>query len=146
MLKFVLFYYIFIYSGRHGEAVGEEQGGHLHVRSEHHCRGAQVHPESNTGTMYTTTYTINTNTCTVHMADHAGDQRSVVNSGTKLCSPPVKLTQFWHTKVVLAPVLFCKNQKKKIIIMKPNSNLNHFQQLLLLTIPPPLDQYILLWY
>ena len=52
-------------SGRHGEAVGEEQGGHLHVRSEHHCRGAQVHPESNTGTMYTTTYTINTNTCTV---------------------------------------------------------------------------------
>ena len=42
MLKFVLFYYIFIYSGRHGEAVGEEQGGHLHVRTEHHCRGAQV--------------------------------------------------------------------------------------------------------
>ena len=29
--------------------------------------------------------------------------------------------------------------------MKPNSNLNYFQQLLFDPIPPPLDQYDLFW-
>ena len=29
--------------------------------------------------------------------------------------------------------------------MKPNSNLLHFQQLMLYTNPPPLDQYNLFW-
>ena len=35
--------------------------------------------------------------------------------------------------------------EKKIISIKQNSNLNHFQQLLFLTFSPPLDQYNLFW-
>ena len=50
------------------------------------------------------------------MADHAGGRRSAR-----------------RTKV------------SKFISMNPNSNLNHFQQLLFHTIPPPLDQYDLYW-
>ena len=29
-------------AGRHREAAGEQRGGHLHVRAEHHSPGSQV--------------------------------------------------------------------------------------------------------
>ena len=79
------------------------------------------------------------------MADHGG-RRSVVNPGTKLWRPPVEVTQFWPRGAVLAPVfVFVKPNNNKLICMKLNSNLNHFQQLLFQTIPPPLDQFNLFW-
>ena len=34
----------------------------------------------------------------VHMADHAGGRRSVVNPGTKLWRPPVEVTQYWRPR------------------------------------------------
>ena len=68
-------------------------------------------------------------------------RRSVVNLGTKLWCPPVEVTQFWSPRNGFsARCRFCKTNKKKIS-MTPNSNLNHFQQLLFYTIPTPLDQY-----
>ena len=77
-----------------------------------------------------------------HMADHAGGRRSVGNPGTKLWRTPVEVTQYWRPKCSLsARYRFLKPNKNKFISMKPNNNLNHFQQLLFHTIPPPLDQY-----
>ena len=76
----------------------------------------------------------------VHMTDNAGPRRYECNPGTKLWRLPVEVTQFWR------PFSFLLNKNKnKFISMKPNSNLNHFQQLLFHTFPPPLDQYNLFW-
>ena len=41
--------------------------------------------------------------------------------------------------------IFVIPNKNKFISMKPDSNLNHFQQPLFHTIPPPLDHYNLFW-
>ena len=83
------------------------------------------------------------------MANHAGGRRSVVNPGTKFGRPPFEVTQFLRPRsagAFLAPVFVCvKPDKNKFISMKPNSNLNHFHQLLIHTIPNPLDQYNLFW-
>ena len=78
------------------------------------------------------------------MADHAGCRCSVVNPDTKLWLPPVEVTQFWRPRSGFAPVSVFE-KPNKFISVKPNSNLNHFQQLLFHTIPPPLDQYNLFW-
>ena len=76
------------------------------------------------------------------MADHAGGRRSVVNPGTKLWRPPVELLSVGTRGAVLAPVfVFVKPNKNNFISMKPNSNLNHLQQLLFHSIPPSLHQY-----
>ena len=57
-------------------------------------------------------------------------------------SLPSKSPSFGARGVVFAPVfVFVKPNKNKFISMKPNSNLDHFQQILFHTIPPPLDQY-----
>ena len=63
-----------------------------------------------------------------------------------LWRPPVEVTQFWRPRSGLVPIcVFVRPNKIKFICMKPNSNLDHFQQLLFHTIPPPLDQYNLFW-
>ena len=55
---------------------------------------------------------------------------------------PSKQLSFGARGVVLELVfVFVKPNQIKFICMKPNSNLNHFQQLLLHTVPLPLDQY-----
>ena len=80
------------------------------------------------------------------MADYVGGRRSVVNSGTKLWRPPAEVTQLWRLRIGFgARFRFLYNQKKKFISMKPNSNLNHFQQLLFHTIPRLLINIIFFW-
>ena len=70
------------------------------------------------------------------MANYTGGLGSVVIPGSKLYRPPVKVTQFWHLRRGFgARFCFVKPNRNKLIITKPNSNLNHFQQLLFHTIP-----------
>ena len=77
------------------------------------------------------------------MADQVGGRCSVVNPGTKLWRSPVEVTKFWRPRSgISARFRLCQTKIKKFISLKPNSNLIYFQQLLLDTNPPPLDQYI----
>ena len=55
----------------------------------------------------------------VHMADHAGGRRSLVNPGTKLWRPPVEEPSFGARGAVLAPIFV---RPKKISLMKRRDN------------------------
>ena len=49
----------------------------------------------------------------VHMADHAGGRRSVVNPGTKLWRSPVEVTQLWRPRSGFgARFRLCKTKQK----------------------------------
>ena len=79
-----------------------------------------------------------------YMADHAGVPwlTRALSCGAR----PSKWLSFSARGAVLAPVfVFIKPTKNKLISMKPNSNLNHFQKHLLHIIPLPFDQYNLFW-
>ena len=61
-----------------------------------------------------------------------------ISTTTKVPSLIYTTSSIHYTVLVF---VFVKPNKNKFISIKPNSNLNHFQQLLFHTMPPPLDQY-----
>ena len=73
-------------------------------------------------------------------------RRCKCHPGNKFWHPPVEVIKFWHTRSGFGTRFrLSKTKQNKFISMKQISNLNHFQQLLFCTFPPPLDQYILFW-
>ena len=81
----------------------------------------------------------------VYMTGHAGPRLCECHPGTKFWHPPVEVTPFWHPRSGFGARFLFERPNKNKFSMKQNSNWNHFQQLLIHTFPPPLDQYNIFW-